>query len=247
MLSDSISCITTATLDRYLAALAKEYRKSGGKAQPAELILVGGAAILARYRFRDSTTDIDAIVRAPSLMQDVIRRVGDVYGLPRNWLNGDFMRTPSYSPKLIQYSAYHKTYLGVLTVRIVTGEYLVAMKLRAGRFYKHDLSDIVGILWEHQAQGDPLSYERIDTAVCTLYGGWDNFPAVAKPYLQGLLQNGDYSAILRDIQESEQHTKQILVDYEADHPKAVTTDNLDSILQDLLAQQSQPSVLDKLK
>lgn len=50
-------------------------------------------------------------------------------------------------------------------IRTISGEYLVTKKLMAFRQHKHDFSDIVGILREHARAGDPLTYERIDTAV----------------------------------------------------------------------------------
>lgn len=35
----------------YLKELAKEFRKLNGKTMPAEIILIGGAAVLANYGF----------------------------------------------------------------------------------------------------------------------------------------------------------------------------------------------------
>lgn len=67
---------------------------------PTEIMLVGGAAILTNYGFRDMTTDIDAVIHAASSMKGAINRVGDKFHLPNGWLNTDFMRTGSYSPKL---------------------------------------------------------------------------------------------------------------------------------------------------
>ena len=48
MSSDS-SVFTGENLNDYLKAVAKEYKKMGGKAMPAELILIGGAAVIANY------------------------------------------------------------------------------------------------------------------------------------------------------------------------------------------------------
>ena len=48
---------TRENLDYYLRELAKEFRKRNGKSTPAEIILVGGAAVLANYGFRDMTYD----------------------------------------------------------------------------------------------------------------------------------------------------------------------------------------------
>ena len=40
---------TRDNLNEYLAALAKEFRRLNGTKTPAEIILIGGAAILANY------------------------------------------------------------------------------------------------------------------------------------------------------------------------------------------------------
>ena len=137
---------TRNNLDGYLKELSKEFRKINGNRLPAEIILIGGASILLNYGFREMTYDMDAIIQASSAMKEAINHVGDRLGLPTGWLNTDFMKTSSYTPKLIQYSKYYKTFSNVLTIRTVSAEYLVVMKLMAGRRYKNDLSDIIGIL-----------------------------------------------------------------------------------------------------
>ena len=72
MSSDHTAVFTKENLNDYLKELAKEYRKINGKAMPAEIILVGGAAILAGYGFRDMTTDIDAVIYESYSMKDAI-------------------------------------------------------------------------------------------------------------------------------------------------------------------------------
>ena len=44
---ETLNTFRKENLDSYLKELAKEYRKLGGKAMPAEIILIGGAAIYA--------------------------------------------------------------------------------------------------------------------------------------------------------------------------------------------------------
>ena len=150
----------------------------------AEITLIGGAAILANYGFRDSTYDVDAIIQASSAMKDAVNRVGDKVGLPNGWLNADFTRTSSYSPKLTTFSTYYKTFSHVLTVRTISGAYLVAMKLMAGRQYKNDISDIVGILQEQENRGQPLTMGQITQAVESFRGAhkpyWSKFWRIAK-------------------------------------------------------------------
>lgn len=86
---------------------------------PAEIILVGGAAILANYGFRGMTTDVDAIIRASSAMKEATNRVGDKFNLPNNWLNADFTKTSSYSRKLSEHSVYFCSLSNVLEVRTI--------------------------------------------------------------------------------------------------------------------------------
>ena len=93
-MSDTL--FTRDNLDSCLKELAKEFRKINGSRIPAEIILIGGASVLIN--------DMDAIIQASSSMKDVINHVGDRLGLPNGWLNTDFMKTSSYTPKLIQYS-----------------------------------------------------------------------------------------------------------------------------------------------
>ena len=63
---------TKENLDYYLKELAKEFRKRNGKNTPAEIVLVGGAAILANYGFREMTYDIDAVITASSAMKEAV-------------------------------------------------------------------------------------------------------------------------------------------------------------------------------
>ena len=66
MSADNHNTFNKDKLDLYLKELAKEYKKTAGKNMPAEIILIGGAAILANYGFREITTDVDAYIKAVS-------------------------------------------------------------------------------------------------------------------------------------------------------------------------------------
>lgn len=224
---------TKENLDIYLKELAKEFRKLNGKSMPAEIVLVGGAAILTNYGFRDMTTDIDAVIHAASSMKDAINHVGDKFELPNGWLNTDFMHTGSYSPKLDEFSVYYKSFYGVLNVRTVAAEYLIAMKLRSGRKYKNDLSDVIGILAEHEKRGTPISYELIDTAVTNLYGSWSDFPEDSKSFIENALTNGDFENVYTSVKNDEKESKDILINFEKDYPKVAKESNINDILKSL--------------
>jgi hypothetical protein len=225
---------TRENLDFYLRELAKEYRKLGGKNMPAEVILIGGASILANYGFRNMTYDMDAIISASSAIKDAINHVGDKYGLPNGWLNTDFVRTKSYTPKLIEYSVYYKTFSGVLTVRTVSAEYLIAMKLKSGRRYKNDISDVVGIISEHNAKGKPLTFAQIDKAVRDLYGSWDEIPADLKNLVTFALEQPDKPALYERYRGLEKQSKDILLEFEQNHPDVANENNVNAILEKAL-------------
>ena len=233
MSTDNQNTFNKENLDLYLKELGKEYRKLVGKGMPTEIILIGGAAILANYGFREMTTDVDAVIKAASSMKDAINKVGDKFNLPNGWLNADFMKTASYTPKLSAYSVHYKEFSNVLQVRTVSAEYLIAMKLMAGRKYKNDLSDIVGILAEHEIKSNPITLEMIKTAVINLYGSWDKLSTDSRDFIEGTMEKGNFEQLYKVVSEEEKKSKETLLEFQQDYPGVTTTENADKILQNL--------------
>ncbi len=226
---------TKDNLDNYLKELGREFRKRNGTKMPAEIILVGGAAILANYGFREMTYDIDAVVTASSAMKEAVNAVGDKFQLPNRWLNADFKNTNSYSPKLRQYSKHYRTYSNVLHIRAVNAEYLIAMKLMSGRSYKKDLSDVVGILYEQEKSGQPLGYEKIDKAVKELYGDWNGISDYARKILLTALSSENLAELFEQQMKEENLSRQILLHAEQKDTKAVTESSAEDIIRKALA------------
>lgn len=160
------------TTIKYLKELASLLKKN--HSLPCELIIVGGGSILLNYSFRQATVDIDCIDEQGILMNDIVNQIKEKYGLPNDWINTDFTKTESYSDKLIQYSSYYATYSDVLEIRTIKDEYLLAMKIKSARNYKHDLSDISGIATElSRKRNRPVTLNDIKKAVKDLYGNED--------------------------------------------------------------------------
>ncbi len=222
---------TKENLDSYLKELAKEFRKINGNKMPAEIILIGGASVLINYGFREMTYDMDAIIQASSSMKDAINSVGDRMGLPNGWLNADFMKTTSYTPKLIQYSKYYKTFSNVLRIRTVSAEYLVVMKLMVGRQYKNDLSDVVGILLEQEKSQQQICLEDIKKAAEKLYGGYDKLSEESRTFIETVYQNPDLTQLYAKVREDEKTNKDILIEFEDNYPDVLNGDNLTDILK----------------
>jgi len=165
----SENMITRSNLMDIIKKFAKAYRKALGKA-PAEIIIVGGGSIMLNYRFREATQDLDVILHAASGIKDVIAQFADDNGLPRDWMNADFIRTASYSDTLTEVSS-HYCWLNnqTLEIRTVSGVWLIAMKLAAHRDYRNDISDAIGVLVEEAEAGHLFTYEEIETAYQKLY------------------------------------------------------------------------------
>lgn len=222
---------TKENLDICLKELAKEFRKRNGSKMPAEIILIGGASVLIDYGFREMTYDMDAIIQSSGAMRDAITLVGDKLGLPYGWLNTDFMKTASYTPKLARYSKYYKTFSNILQIRTISAEYLVAMKLMAGRQYKNDLSDVVGILIEQEDRGEPLTFEIIKKAVEDLYESYDAVPENSQRFIEAIYEKDDLKEFYRQCREMELENKDILVEFQDDYPGVLNGDNLADILR----------------
>lgn len=230
-MSDNSVEFTKENIDLYFKELSKEYKRLGGRNMPVEIILIGGAAIVESYGFRNMTTDIDAIIPAMGIMKDAINRVGDKFGLPNGWLNADFMQTASYSPKLSGYSKHFKTFNQVLNVRFISGEYLIAMKLKSGREYKNDLSDIIGILAEHEKNGNPITMEAITVAVGNLYGGMDQIDEKSVSFINAVMENKRYEEMYDIIRETEKNTKSVLLAFDKKYPGVLVDSNIDSVIE----------------
>lgn len=109
------------------------------------------------------------------------------------------------------------------------------MKLRSGRKYKNDLSDIIGILAEHENRGNPISGDRIDMAVHDLYGNWDGFPAESVSFISDALKKGSYETVYAAVMEEEKNSRDMLVRFGEKYPGVTTQSNVNEILASLRA------------
>lgn len=220
--------ITKEYIDNLFSQLAKEYKKLSGRRLPAEIIMIGGAAIVTQYGFRASTTDIDAYFLSSSTMKDAIRTVADRNGLPKDWINQDFTKTSSYSPKIREYSVHYKTFANILEVRILPPEYIVAMKLASLRKYRYDMSDIVGIICT-----ESLSRDSINKAVVEMYGGYDKLshPKSAEVLLDKIYSSDDLWKMYSDTRDSENENTTLLKSLKENYPTLLRQDNIENILE----------------
>lgn len=220
-------------LDSYLRELAKEFRKINGKKMPAEIILVGGASVLINYGFRDMTNDMDAIIQASSSMKEAINRVADRMNLPNGWINDDFVKTKSYSHNLILHSKYYRTFSNIVSIRTVTSEYLIAMKLMSLRNYKADMSDIIGIIYEEKNSGRTITLDDVMKATTELYGDFNVLPELSRKFIDDVFNAKDLLTMYKKVRVDEYTNKELLLEFEEDYPNVLKEDNLADILKKL--------------
>lgn len=223
------SKIDKIKLDNYFNELAKIYkRKSHG--YNFEFILVGGASILVNYNFRDVTNDIDAYYLPSSDINDAIKKVSIKFNLNPNWINDDFKETKSYSDKIAEFSTFYKSYKGIIEVRTIKDEYLVAMKLMSGRIYKNDISDIVGIISYSNKNNNIITFERIDKAVKDLYGSWKDIDEKLIITLKEILSSKKLDKLYSDTINEEINSRQQLVEFNKKYDNAINEANIVDIL-----------------
>lgn len=221
---------TKERIDFYLKELSKAFRKENGSKARAEIILIGGASVVINYNFRDFTYDNDAEIRATSSMKQAINSITDKYSLPNDWLNSDFTKTNSYSPKLREVSQHYKTFSNIIDIRTVSAEYLISMKLMSGRTYKNDFSDIIGIISESRRNQTPISLKEVNNAFKDLYGSCDLMPQKSKEFLQDVYKSNDLSKLFNEIINQEKDEADIILKFQEKYPNVINEKNIDEIL-----------------
>jgi hypothetical protein len=204
-----------------LKELAVDYRKRTRRHGKAELILIGGSSVLAAYSFRSSTSDVDALISGDSELLEAAHSVAFSHDLAPEWLNDDFKKTDSYTPNIIQYSQYIRTLANCVQIRSVTAGYLVAMKLRSFRSYKHDLSDVIGVVAEEREKGNILTFEAVSKCTQDLYGPQAQLSPDAASFLRNLLAIQDLGPFYKTIVSEEKDAHQKLVELSKSEPRKI--------------------------
>ena len=112
---------------------------------------------------------------------------------------------------------------------------MIAMKAMSGRRYRFDMSDIVGILWEHSKNNAPITRQEVDNAIALLYGRQE-LPTVSKQLLDDIFASGNYESIYNEVRVQEQRAKEQLLVFAEKYPSVVMEDNTDEILDAIMRQ-----------
>lgn len=101
----------------------------------------------------------------------------------------------------------------------------------AGRQYKNDLSDIVGILIEQEERNEPLSFKIIQKAIVDLYDTYDKIPEDSRAFIEALYQKEDLHQFYKQCRKLEQENREALVVFRENYPGVLNGDNLADILK----------------
>jgi hypothetical protein len=126
-------------IETYLADLGQALQDLRVQ-RPIRILLVGGAFMLTQVSNRPTTNDVDVVLKdindpmtSPlyQIFKAAVRAVANSNRIPITWINdliGDFLRNASVVPEGVLWRHY-----GMLEVYIPEAEYILALKLLAGR------------------------------------------------------------------------------------------------------------------
>ena len=113
--------------------------------------------------------------------------------------------------------------------------------------YKSDLSDVLGILAEHEKRGVPITMEQIHKAASDLYGDWSSLPERSQAFIKNVMENGQFEQLYEQTLQCEQETKELLIQFGQNYPGTTTKDNMDGIAESLQEKTNRASELAKLR
>lgn len=126
-------------IENHLAELGQELQAQSVQ-QPVRILLIGGAFMLTQIHNRATTNDIDVLLKDVDdpttstlyrTFKSAVRTIASRQNIPASWLNdviGDFIRDIGNVPEGTLWKKF-----GALEVYIPPSEYILALKLLAGR------------------------------------------------------------------------------------------------------------------
>lgn len=172
------------TRDRLLQALQRLGALAQAEGLTLELSLYGGAVFTLVYGSRDSTKDVDAIVRPAAEGRRLAAQVARELNLPDDWLNdhvSQFLAAKEEKRKITEPNLGSN-----LRVSAPTAAYLLALKLKAARprlpGYAGDEADIAFLLRKIQ----PASLAEVE-AIYARFFPHDTLSKRAETLIQRLL------------------------------------------------------------
>ena len=97
------------------------------------------------------------------------------------------------------------------------------MKLRSGRLYKNDRSDIAGIWRNMKSVESRLQWIGLRKRLRIYTEAGSRYPASSQLFIQQIMQNGEYQKRMEQFVR-EQDNKELLISFESKYPGATTSE-----------------------
>ena len=148
------------TRERLTQALHRLSALATAEGLVLDLALYGGAVFTLVYGSRETTKDVDAIIKPAQAGERLVKVVAREQSLPADWLNGEVRQFLSPHDKRRPFPS--KDFEPGLAITIPTANYLLSLKLKAARppllGYPGDEPDIRFLL--HRLK--PANLEAVD-------------------------------------------------------------------------------------
>src|SRR5436190_20397817 len=156
-------------IEMHLADLGQELHNMG-ISSPVRILMVGGAFMLTQMHSMRMTNDVDVLLKdiddprtSPQyrVFKAAVRAVANRRQIPNTWMNdliGDFLRDLGTVPNGILWRTY-----AVLEVYVPEAEYILALKLLAGR--QKDREDIRLLCQQIHIQSRNQAQQLVDRYV----------------------------------------------------------------------------------
>ena len=166
--------LTKENVDEIFSCFALHCLNNSNHPSKIEVYMVGGGAIMLNFDYRLSTIDFDALFMKDEMINAAIKETAKEKQLPNDWLNQDFVNTPSFSPKIVKVSQLFKIYEGIIYLYTLKPVYLIAMKLKSSRPTGGDLDDIIKMIYELRLNKVDITYEQVIEAYKDLYNDYSH-------------------------------------------------------------------------
>ena len=139
---------------KYLKLINEELVKAE---ETAEIVLLGGCAMVLMYDARKSTKDIDAIFNNKSKMRECVKMIAKNNNLNDDWLNDAAKSFITPKMKTVEVTKFSN-----LKIKVFDLESLLVLKLISARALTNDFSDSLILLENSSIKNIEELYELVE-------------------------------------------------------------------------------------
>ena len=92
---------------------------------------------------------------------------------------------------------------------------------------------------DQKKNGNPLTLDMIQRAVCDLYGSYESLSGDIRKFLENAIEDGDYEKLYSRVRQYEAENKDNLLEYQNEKPSAISVDNVNDVIEALRRKKNQ--------